>query len=63
MLENTAFHSNPFEEVDINYYGGLYTILPFFNILRFYKYDQYPGALSDMCNLFVQLFNLGFRNI
>lgn len=36
MFENTGIHEDPFREVDINYYGGLYTYLPLVHLLKFY---------------------------
>lgn len=38
MFENTGIHYDPFREVDINYYAGLYTYLPFLHLLKFYNY-------------------------
>lgn len=63
MLDNTAIYSNPFDEVDINYYGGLYTLIPLFYILRFYKYEEYQNALTDMLDLLATTFHTRFRNI
>jgi hypothetical protein len=56
MLDNTAIYYNPFDDVDINYYGGLYTLIPLFYILRFYKYEEYPTALTDMLELLAIIF-------
>lgn len=63
ILENTGIYNNPFDSVDINYYGGIYTILPFFYILKFYKHEQYPDALEDILMVSVQLFESNFGNI
>jgi len=63
ILENTATHNNPFDEVDINYYGGIYTLLPFFYILRFYKYNHFSTALEEMTDLIVILFEGKFKNV
>jgi hypothetical protein len=63
MLDNTAFFCNPFQDVDINYYGGIYTLMPFFYILRFYKYEEYTNALTDMIELLTTTFQSGFHNI
>jgi hypothetical protein len=63
LQDNTAIHNNPFDEVDINYYGGLYTLIPFFYILRFYKYEEYKNALRDMLDLLLVIFESRFLNI
>lgn len=38
VFENTGIYANPFRSVDVNYYGGLYSYLPFLHILKFYQY-------------------------
>ena len=48
MMENTGIYSNPFAEVDINYYGGLYTYLPLLHLLKFYSPEQAPQILTEI---------------
>ena len=63
LLDNTTIFHQPFESIDINYYGGLYTLLPFFYILRFYKYETYPTALEEALEMVFTLFVLKYKNI
>jgi len=36
LYENSGVQVNQFLSVDVNYYGGLYTYLPFLHLLKFY---------------------------
>lgn len=54
---------NPFRSVDVNYYGGLYTFLPFLHILKFYPFAPYPQALTHIFELFATFFDNHFGNV
>jgi hypothetical protein len=47
----------------MNYYGGLYTYLPFIHLLKFYEYEKYPEALTDIFELYLMFFENKFGNI
>lgn len=63
MLENTSCFINCFDSVDINFYGGIYTLLPFFYILRFYNCNSYPLALEHMLDIIISIFENKYNNV
>jgi carbamoyl-phosphate synthase small subunit len=56
VFENTGIYVNPFRTVDVNYYGGLYTYLPYLHILKFYPFAPYPQSLTHIFELFSTFF-------
>ena len=63
ILENTAVHINPVGEVGFGYYCGIYSYLPFFHVLKFYKFEKYPEALEDTLKLINVIFRSGFNGV
>jgi hypothetical protein len=63
LLDNTLAYENGFHHNNINFYGGLFNLLPMFYQIRFYDPLTYPKMLEELLQLVHKIFSSGFQGL